>query len=246
MSLRVLIFGTCYIDTPERKQLTQQWADLHGALNYPACDLMLVDSNSPLEFTLCFRSWGMRPNRKFYSFPDNIGHLSRNGPNGPASGGRDGWGRAFCKGLEIAVSEGYDYVVHIEGDSLFRLPVRPIIEQMQCDGVDCLSVPVEGTRRKEVGWVETGLMFFDVRYVADSGFIRKYDWPNRKPNPTPEVIIHRILGPSLKMMPWKAERGDKSQITVDNVTQLDWVTHCHDSCHESQQIYDRFVESALA
>lgn len=238
MSLRVLIFATTYADTPERVRLTEQWVKLHGSLN-PDCDLLLVDSASPLSLEQA------GANILFHSFPDNIGHLSRNGPNGPASGGRDGWGRAFCKGLEIAADDGYDYAVHIEGDSLFRLPVMPIVNQMQGDGVDCLSVPVEGTKRKEVGWVETGLMFFDVRYVADSGFIRKYDWPNRKRSPTPEVIIHRILGPSLKMMPWKAERGDKSQITVDNVTQLDWVTHCHDSCHESQQIYDRFVASAI-
>jgi hypothetical protein len=239
MSLRVLIFATTYADTPERVRLTEQWVKLHGTLN-PDCNLLLVDSASPLCLN---RSCAIQ--FQFYSFPNNIGHLSRNGPNGPSSRGRDGWGRAFCKGLEIAVADGYDYAVHIEGDSLFRLPVMPIVKQMWRDGVDCLSVPVEGTRRKEVGWVETGLMFFDVGYVADSDFIKKYDWPNRTPSPTPEVIIHGLLGPSLKMMPWKAERGDKSQITVDNVTQLDWVTHCHDSCHESQQIYDRFVEIAI-
>ena len=50
-----------------------------------------------------------------------------------------------------------------------------------------------------------------------------------------------MLGDRLRMMPWKAERADKSQITVDNVTALDWVTHCHDD----PQVYDRFVAAAL-
>jgi hypothetical protein len=62
------------------------------------------------------------PRLQVYRFPDNIGHLAR--------GGKDGWGRAFCKGLEMAIDGQYDYVVHIEGDSLFKRPVLPIIRQM--------------------------------------------------------------------------------------------------------------------
>lgn len=231
---RTLIFGTVYADTKERARLTRQWAEQHRKLN-PDCDFLLVDSKSP-EF------WGDDgspavgvewPNVLVDSFPDNIGHLSR--------GGRDGWGRAFCKGLETAIERGYDYAVHIEGDSLFKLPVLPVVRQMQRDGIKVASVPVEGTKRKEIGWVETGLMFFDVNYVRESGFIAKYDWPNRTVRPTPERVIFDILKPDLKMMPWRAERGDKSQITVENVGDLDWVTHCHGQ----PEIYDRFVALSL-
>lgn len=233
--LRALIFGTTYVDTPQRLRLTRLWSDLHRHLN-PDCDFLLVDSRSPLGPLAA----GLHKGEvDVYSFPDNIGHLSRNGPNGPASKGRDGWGRAFCHGLDHAVKGGYDYAVHIEGDSLFRLKVAPIVARMQRDGIKVASVPVEGTRRKEIGWVETGLMFFDCRYLSETNFTARYDWPNRTERPTPEKVIFGMLGRDLKLMPWKAERGDKSQITVGNVTELDWVTHCHDR----PEIYERFVDA---
>jgi hypothetical protein len=225
---RTLIFATTYVDTQERARLTKQWADVHKTLN-PDCDFLIVDSASPLIDADTIE-WNGAP---IHQMGDNIGHLSR--------GGRDGWGRAFCKGLEHAIEHGYDYAVHIEGDSLFRRSVMPIVQQMQRDGTKVASVPVEGTKRKEIGWVETGLMFFDVNYLKSTDFIAKYDWPNRKERPTPEKVIFNILGRDLKMMPWKAERGDKSQITVDNVCDLDWVTHCHGQ----PEIYDRFVDGVL-
>lgn len=239
---RILIFGTTYVDTPERLQLTRQWVDLHKRLNRD-CDFLLVDSASPLLW--CDdgspRPDAAMPDCPIWSFPDNIGHLSRNGPDGPASKGRDGWGRAFCHGLDHAVSQGYDYAVHIEGDSLFRLEVAPIVARMRREGIKVASVPVEGTKRKEIGWVETGLMFFDCRYLKKTEFTRGYDWPGRSPSPTPEQVIFQMLGRDLVMMPWRAERGDKSQITVSNVTELDWVTHCHDR----PEVYQRFVAAAL-
>jgi SAM-dependent methyltransferase len=229
---RVLIFATTYIDTLERLALTKQWVDLHKRLN-PGCDFLIVDSRSPVDLSSL--------DCEVWSFPDNIGHLSRNGPNGPNSKGRDGWGRAFCEGLNRALAGGYDYAVHIEGDSLFRLKVMDIVREMKRDGVKVASVPVEGTKRKEVGWVETGLMFFDCGYLGETDFTVRYDWPNRTERPTPEKVIFSMLGRDLKMMSWRAERGDKSQITLGNITNLDWVTHCHDR----PEIYDRFVEVAL-
>jgi hypothetical protein len=232
MSLRVLIFGTTYVDTTERKQLAYQWADLHETRN-PGCDLLFVDSNSPFEFILGLKSWGSSAKvwRKFFSFPDNIGHLSK--------GGRDGWGRAFCRGLQTAIRGGYDYVVHIEGDSLFRLPVMPIIEQMSRDGIKAASVPIGYGEAQRSAWVETGLMFFEVEYLKQSNFIAGYDWLNRTAKPQPEIVIRKMLGDDLVMLPLKAERSDKDEITVDNVTEYDWITHCQPA------VYDRFVQSAL-
>jgi hypothetical protein len=230
---RVLIFATTYVDSPHRKHLVDHWLDLHARLN-PDCDFLIVDSNSPLLFAQDFADCSQRSQRMLYRFPDNIGHLSR--------GGRDGWGRALCKGLEIAAVLDYDYAVHIEGDSLFRRPVRPIVDDMNMRGVDVLSTPVIGTRRQESGWVETGLMLFRVGYLLRSDFVARYDWPRRKPRPTPERVIHDLLGSHLVMMPWRAERGDKSQITAKNVAELDWVTHCWDDL----SVYDSFVASVDA
>ncbi len=207
--IRVLIFGTVYCDTLEKAALARVWAAHHKRSN-PNCDLLLVDSNSPLS------SW--LGGCDVFSFPDNIGHL--------AKGGKDGWGRAFCKGLELARERGYDYVAHIEGDSLLRFPVMPIVRHMQQQNINALSVPVDGTKNKEKNWVETGLMFFSTKFINSSDFVNRYDWPNRASRPTPEAVIYSLLGADLKLMPWKAERGDRGQITAKNSDGYDWITHC--------------------
>lgn len=222
---RVLVFGTVFTDTPDKQRLAAQWQSLHRAVNGWSVDLLLVDSASPEPVPL------VEDGVQEYAFPDNIGHLAR--------GGRDGWGRAFCKGLEMAIDGQYDYVVHIEGDSLFSKPVLPIIRKMMAAGVKAASVPVEGTRRKETGWVETGLMFFSTDYLWQSKFIERYDWWNRKAKPTPERVIFDLLGEDLAMLPLKAERGDKGQVTAANARGFDWITHC------PPEALDAFVEGAM-
>src|SRR5207249_3885983 len=129
---------TTYVDCVDRSNLTGHWLKLHQQLN-PDCDVLLVDSQSPLSIAEQFGPFethvmGRKAKKALHCFPDNIGHLSRRG--------RDGWGRAFCYGLEAAVAAQYDYVVHIEGDSLLRLPVRPLIEDMVRQGTKVASIPV--------------------------------------------------------------------------------------------------------
>ena len=68
-------------------------------------------------------------------------------------GGSDGWGRAFSQGLLCAVSGGYDYVVHVEGDLLTRLDVPAICRMMQERRIDALSAVTP-----LLGWLETGLV----------------------------------------------------------------------------------------
>ncbi|MER9355549.1 methyltransferase domain-containing protein [Mesorhizobium sp. M0514] len=223
---RVLVFGTTYVDTLGKQRLAAQWEALHRQVNGTTVDLLLVDSASPVPLL------AVEQGAEKYAFPDNIGHLAR--------GGKDGWGRAFCKGLEMSIDGQYDYVVHIEGDSLFKRPVLPIIRQMMATGVKAASVPVEGTKRNETGWAETGLMFFSVDYLWQSKFIEKYDWWNRQAKPYPEQAIFDILGADLQMLQLKAERGDRGQITAGNVAELDWVTHA------TPEAYEAFVASTVA
>lgn len=227
---RVLLFGTCYVDTQDRAQLTRKWADLMLRLNAD-CDIWLIDSKSPV--------WPMLDNRiHVFSFPDNIGHLSR--PD--VTLGKDGWGRAFCKGLQNALDGLYDYAVHIEADSLFRHKVMPICRNMRRDGINAASIPVMSGNRILHQWVETGLMFFDVGYLRKMEFIRRYDWPMRQARPTPEVVIRQLLGGDLKMMPWRGMRQDKfPAVSHKNIKQFnyDWITHFH----ADAWAYDRFLET---
>jgi hypothetical protein len=242
---RTLIFATVYVDCEDRRKLTDQWLTLHTRLNQDYCDFLLVDSASPVQ-PICGEKWqfiryekGMSRPLMLYDFGDNVGHLSR--------GGRDGWGRAFCWGLQAAIDGGYDYAVHIEGDSLFRLGVGPIIEEMRLTGGKCLSTPVVGMRSGPQGardWVETGLMMFETKYLRESDFIRRYDWQRRGVRPTPEVVIYRLLGQDLRMMPWRTLRNDKNHgVNHQNVVSknLDWITHFHSDIWA----YDRFLEANL-
>ncbi|RVD14303.1 MAG: methyltransferase domain-containing protein [Mesorhizobium sp.] len=223
---RILVFGTTYVDSEEKQRLAGRWEALHRKVNGWAVDLLLVDSASPVPLL------AVEEGAEKYAFPDNIGHLAR--------GGKDGWGRAFCKGLEMAIDGQYDYVVHIEGDSLFSKPVLPIIRKMMADGVKAATVPVEGTKRQETGWAETGLMFFSVDYLWQSKFIERYDWWNRKARPFPEQAVFDLIGGDLHMLPLKAERGDRGQITAENAAELDWITHC------PPEALDAFVTSIIS
>jgi len=247
-----LVFGTFYIDSEDRIGLTDLWKKLHLTLN-DDCDFLAVDSQSPVKK---FADWtpydGWRHHCMYFNFANNIGHLSRRS----TTQGRDGWGRAFCKGLEIAIGLGYEFAVHIEGDSLFRLKVMDTTNWMRKEKVEIASTIVEGMRVPGLssGWVETGLMFFTTDFLKRSDFIRRYDWPNRFATPTPErwirqFILEGQLGmtrQNFRFMPWKALRADRNQITKDNIgdLNLDWVTHQHNSAQ--QGVYQRFVEMALA
>ena len=73
-----LLFGTFYIDSPDRDVLTELWKTLHLSLNERDCDFLAVDSQSPIKK---FEDWtpydGKRHRRMYFNFPDNIGHLSQ-------------------------------------------------------------------------------------------------------------------------------------------------------------------------
>lgn len=233
---RYLVFATTYIDGPERAHLLDQWIELNKTLN-PDCDLLIVDSLSPnlSEADLTGFVRGLGSHLMLKQFEDNIGHLSRRG--------RDGWGRAFTYGLQAAIDHDYAFVAHVEGDSLFRKPWGPIFEDMRKRNIKALSTPVRGMIRDMPGWVETGLMAFSVPYLKTSALATRYDWPHRSVHPTPEAVIRTLLGHDLTMATWKAWRGDKAQITHQNVVSLDldWITHCGGDVWA----YDRFFEEAM-
>ena len=232
--MRVLIFGTCYAAKPEQFQLVQQWMHLHRDIN-PGVDLLLVDSSCPYHAAiedLVVSADGIQ----MINFPNNIGHLGRSG--------RDGWGRAFCEGLIWAVHQGYDYAVHIEGDSLFRHPVIKFCEFMQKHDLRSFVCGVNGTKFKEFEWVETGIMFLQVAYMRDSNFVERYDWQDgasKKYPHTPEAVIYEMLAEdgALSVVPIKVMRDDRRVLTKDNVGGYDWITHT------TPEIFATFVSNSM-
>lgn len=204
--MKKLLFATTYVDTVEKLKLLTMWLD-RAMLD--ECDIMLIDSASPL-FPYVPRKV------KFFSFTDNVGHLSRRG--------RDGWGRAFCMGLDTALEQGYDYVAHVEGDSLLLPPVAPVFAEMRTKNLDVMSTHVSS----QPSWMETGLMLFSCGWLRRIEFTKRYDWEHRARYPEPERVVGDIVkGAHYASLPWRGMRDDFKELTVDNLAArgLDWLTH---------------------
>lgn len=172
------------------------------------CDALIVDSCSTMLPHVPSSVW-------YYGYGENVGHLSR--------GGRDGWGRAFCHGLNYAVEHGYDYVAHVECDSLCRLDLASEAEELELGSDVVATIPLSSWP----GHIETGLMFFSVDWLRSSYFVERYDWAHRTKYPEPEKVVKDICGSDLTMMECRGMRDDFHELTVDNLGErhLDWLTH---------------------
>jgi len=203
-----LIFGTAYIATQEQRYVLTLWRDLVTKLN-PATDILVVDSASPALPDV--------GSIKVLQLGDNIGHLGTTG--------RDGWGRAFCAGLQHAISAGYRYAAHIETDLLFARPVSEIIAKMENANVR-IAAPMAYPHQ----FIETALMFMDVRYIAETGFTEAYDWERMTPGIYPENKVLQITEPALFALPLRGLRNDFGQLSPKTMARMfplgiDWLTH---------------------
>ena len=223
MLSRTLIFGTSYVSTDWMRSLVTLWAKVVCKLN-PGCDVLLIDSYSPLDPS------GYIESVKLHRFEDNIGHLSR--------GGKDGWGRAFCYGLDYAVEHDYRRVCYIDADLIFNKPVAPIFARMEKARVK-VSCPIDLTYQ----FLENGLMFFDGDWLRESEFSKKYDWPSSKLTDLPERRCERLLGDDVWVLPLHGLRNDFSQLTFEGFDEqmpfgCDFLTHCNDV-----RLYQKMLES---
>ena len=172
------------------------------------CDAMIVDSASPMLPHVPPDVW-------FYDFGDNVGHLSRQG--------RDGWGRAFCRGLTEAMERDYDWVIHIECDSLCNLDLMREVENLELSSEVAVTIPLSSWP----GQIETGLMFFSVDWLRGSRFVQRYDWASHTRYPEPEKVVKEMCGSDLTLMNWRGMRDDFHELNEDNLSEyrLDWLTH---------------------
>jgi len=240
---RILIVGTSYVGSGAQgygERLVTLWAKLAMHLN-PGDDILIVDSASPnppavfLE-PIGFRRYTGREHRPrtVYEFEHNLGHLNTTG--------RDGWGRAICKGIELAYMDRYDYIAYMDVDIVFTRPVRPIIEKMARFGVKA-ACPMDTL----YNFLENGLMFLDVAYLEATNFVERYDWPNRgnvalTPQNIPEMIFEQLLEHSIFTLPLRGLRNDLDRVTVNNLAGsfpygVDYLTHCKDFA-----VYERLLE----
>jgi len=240
---RTLILGTSYVGEGAQgygAKLVTLWARLAQHLN-PDTDILIVDSASPTpprDFLepYGFQRWTGRENRKYsiYEFADNIGHLNTTR--------RDGWGRALCRGIEIAIEHEYDFIAYKDVDIVFTRPVAPIVDRLARHGI-AAACPMDPIYQ----FLENGLMFLDVAYLRKSRFVERYDWPNRgneplTPGSIPEVIFERLIGDELFILPLRGLRNDLDRVTVNNLAHafpygIDYLTHCKDF-----SIYERLLQ----
>lgn len=235
---RTLIFGTSYVSTPERRDLTILWAKLVAKLNLGA-DMMLVDSASPFNPEVFLADMGWREDAQLlpdgrtepyiWRWNNNIGHLG--------GGGKDGWGRSFCEGIEYGIRNNYDRIAYIDADILFAKPVDEIFDKMDRSGVK-VAMPWEG----QYGFPENGIVFMDAKFMDDIKFTAQYDWQNAKSFPLPEIRCEQILADHLFTLPLRGLRNDFDTITAENIARAfpwgppAWITHCRDP-----QVYQAFL-----
>lgn len=228
--LRTLVIGPNWTPNEEQRELCKLWAKCIDRVA-PNCDVLVIDCDSPFRPEV-FLKWldyttyaydHEFPMRRVFDFGDNVGHLF--------SGGKDGWGRAICKGVEIAIAAQYDYLAVIETDTLFSRPITTIIEKMDRAGVK-VACPLNITWQT----ISTSTMFFNVNYLKDINFVDQYDWPNRRKEGNeslPERVCEHIFQDELFILPFRGIVNDRHQVTRANLKEAfpfgcDWITHCKD------------------
>jgi hypothetical protein len=240
--MKKLIYGLTYINSLEKAELTEMWLQLLRHFN-PDCDILLVDTPAELSFAGLVPSLhgiekkiiaendplpSLQRGINWLSFTDNIGHLSLTG--------KDGWSRAFCRGIQAALANDYDYVAHIEGDILCRLKFDDVIDQMNQHHLGAIS-----TIATKWNFMEIGLIFMQCDYLREVDFLQKYDWRNITRDDRrmrPEHKIHECMQGRLLFELWYGGRDDNDHdhglFVSSEIKDLYFLTHARRRQHLHQ------------
>lgn len=204
--MKTLLFGTMYVDTQDKFEIFKNW---YTCIKDSGVDeILLVDSDSPIDLQPWLET--LTSSSDYFSFLSNIGHLNKTG--------KDGWGRAFCYGINYAIKHNYNNVVHIECDILFKPNILSIVNMISKE------TPVISTKAKPYNHLETGIMFMDVSFMEYINFIRRYDWFSKTKEDYPELIVEDIIGKdNIMYASWKGLRDDSR--TLIDASDLDYMTH---------------------
>jgi hypothetical protein len=234
-----LIFGTLYLYDAADLEFMAQWRACQEASN-PGWPLLLVDAGSywrlrtghdPLH-DFEYRPIGeqiesgilLTAPGTIVSFSDNVGHLARHG--------RDGWGRAFCQGLQIAIDNGFDYVAHVEGDVLSSVAWERYIALLEQHDKAVLVTGDPVTR-----CLETGLMLFRTPWLVESDFIARYAWDRKVSTDIPEDDVADLCLQHMLAVDIPGCRNDSHTVMPAEVDSMLYLTHCRD-----RTLYTRFMQ----
>ena len=195
------VFGTMYAGSHDAAERTRLWI---SQVSKMGCDWFLVDSDSPKEFMDACQI----PAGHVIQLGNNIGHL--------AGGGQDGWGRAFCMGLQFSMDHGYKYAFHIESDLLCHVDVAESIAALRASS-DPVVAPTTW-----FGVIETGLMLMDVGKIKELDLIARYDWQGKHED-LPELRMGQIVRSWTNL--WQGGRNDDGRMDTENPGSIQYITH---------------------
>lgn len=211
-----LIYSGVCCHTIENREMVKMWARLTRHLN-PETKIVIYDSLSPFDpSNFIDRSL----NIEIIKFGSNPGHLSQ--------GGKDGAGRTFCEGINLGFDRGFDYAVHLESDMLLARPLSSLITKMRRSKVSAAACFLP-----QYQFFEFGICAMDVERMAQTEFVKRYDWENAPPWPIPERRIPELFGDDLWIIPWFGTRNDQNQVNPYALNGAfpyaapDWITHCN-------------------
>lgn len=240
--MRAFIYGTEYIQNPQRAELVQMWIELNQYLN-PEFPLVVIDSGTdPIWRALIPQTRDieihtvkegdplppLQPGLNWINFPENLGHLSVHGV--------DGWGRAFCRGVELAIAQNYDYAVNIECDLLFRPKVIDVLKMQHDKQIKFLTA-----WERYHHFMENCICFMNVDYLRRSDFIGRYDWrAQRQDSRLPELRMEDLTMDELFIKPWRGLRDNYNECRPEHIPQLDYLTQTRDS-----RLYYLFMQQIM-
>ncbi len=195
--MKILYFCTCWLPDLDRVFILQSW---HRVARQQNVNIRLIDTTS--RFNPVLSGIDVKY-EEVIGVGGNVGHWSR-------IGDQDGWGRAFCKGIELAITGGYDYAVHVESDMACRVDCRDVIALMEKEGK-----PFAAPYCSQVQNIETGLMYMSVKRLKELDFVNRYNWPKIRPEMSiterialqPEKVIGGIFGEEWLKLHWDSRNG---------------------------------------
>jgi len=215
--MKTCIMSTAYIDTEPKRVLMEMWLKLNRKLS-PECDIIVIDSTSP---------------KKMLPLPVSSFRFDilLNGYH------HDEAARSRRKGFEMAIGAGYDWMAYIECDLLFSKSVMPIIDKLERH-----KIKVAAAFEHQYQFIESQLMFYDLRYLAEIDFIKKWNWNASKVPKFDELRQEEFFSDELFILPLRGMRNDIDFVTPENMRTafkygIDFLSHCKDP-----KCYDKFLE----
>ena len=246
MSKPLISFQSVHLRTVEQARLFAVSHALIERLN-PGIHCLIMDNASPLDpMQFLNGSWDLikidddhevptlKLSHTIVRFKDSIGHFSyaKRDENGKPIDCRDGPMRAVTKAIEIGIASGYERAVYQETDALCSLPYSWWFERM--------TKPVACQPVCRHGFTDWNVWPMWLGYMQRSDFVGQYDWRNRDGTEDGEIVVPRILGDNVEIIPVRGERWE-FDLSPEQFRRI-YAGGCDLITHVSRETHAAFLE----